>query len=155
MSASAHHNLYAALRQAFPADLDRVAVQAFDASGRELAYSWRDLDRASAMMANLLAALDLPRGARVVAQVDKSVEAMLLYLAVLRAGLVYVPLNTAYQRSELAYFLEDASPAVVVCPTRCFAWLSKLAFQHGAVHDVGMFQAGDGARFLQEAFVET
>ncbi len=77
-------NLFAALRAGFPADLDAVAMET-DAG---LAYSWRDLDRATAMMANLLAGLALSEGARIAAQVEKSVEAMLLYLATLRAGYV-------------------------------------------------------------------
>ena len=49
-------NLYAALRAAFPADLDSVAVE----TETGLVYSWRDIDRASAMMANLLRALAIP-----------------------------------------------------------------------------------------------
>ena len=65
---------------------------------------------------------------------DKSVEALLLYLAVLRAGLVYVPLNSAYQASELAYFIDNAEPAVVVCASRDFGWLSKIAFRAGTAH---------------------
>ncbi|WP_309141164.1 AMP-binding protein [Novosphingobium sp. G106] len=48
-------------------------------------------------------------------QVDKSPENVLLYLAAERLGMVYVPLNTAYTSAELAYFLGDAEPAVVVC----------------------------------------
>ena len=80
-------NLYAALRAAFPDDLDSTAVEA----DHGLHYSWRDLDRASAMLANLLVSLQLPEGARVAVQVDKSVEAILLYLATLRAGLVFYP----------------------------------------------------------------
>ncbi|MFM8755968.1 MAG: AMP-binding protein, partial [Limnohabitans sp.] len=77
-------NLYFALRAAFPSDLDQVAVE----TDNELLYTWRDLDRATAMMANLLDSLDLPAGSRVAVQVEKSVEAMLLYLATLRAGYV-------------------------------------------------------------------
>ena len=88
-------NLFAALRAAFPADLDSIAVE----TDNGLFYSWRDLDRASAMIANLLEALGLEPGARVAVQVEKSVEAMLLYLATLRAGYVFLPLNTAYQLS--------------------------------------------------------
>src|SRR3546814_2266603 len=61
---------------------------------------------------------DLPEGARVAVQVEKSPEALLLYLATLRAGLVYLPLNTAYRESEVAYFLGDAEPSVVVCKVR-------------------------------------
>jgi malonyl-CoA/methylmalonyl-CoA synthetase len=91
-----NHNLFTALRAAFPADLDAVAVE----TDGSLAYSWRDLDRATAMMANLLASLNLPAGARVAVQVEKSVEAMMLYLATLRAGYDFLPLNTAYPNTR-------------------------------------------------------
>jgi len=124
---SRNANLFAALRAAFPPDLDMVAVE----TDNDLFYSWRDLDRASAMLANLLVSLDLPAGARIAAQVDKSVEAMLLYLATLRAGFVFLPLNTAYQSAEMAYFIGDAEPAVVVCTGHNFGWVSKLAFNAG------------------------
>ncbi len=70
---------------------------------------------ASGCIAKWLASLQLKRGDRVAVQVEKSPECLMLYLATLRAGMVYVPLNTAYQRSELDYFLRDAEPAVVVC----------------------------------------
>ncbi len=119
-------NLYAALRAGFPADLDTVAL---DSDGAH--YRWRDLTRGSAMLANWLQRLDLPPGSRVAVHTDKSVEALILYLAVLRAGLVYLPLNPAYQASELTHFIADAAPAVVVCAGRNFGWVSKLAFQQG------------------------
>ncbi len=125
-----NHNLYGALRAAFPEDLDAVAVQ----TDTGLDYSWRDLERASAMLANLLQNLELPSGARVAVQVEKSVEAMLLYLACLRSGLVFLPLNTAYQSAEIGYFIADAEPAVVVCSSRNFGWVSKLAFSAGTQH---------------------
>ena len=131
-----NHNLFAALRAAFPAHLDAVAV---DTDGG-LAYSWRDLDRATAMMANLLASLKLPQGARVAVQVEKSVEAMMLYLATLRAGYVFLPLNTAYQSAEIEYFIGNAEPAVVVCSPKNFGWVSKIAFQAGTRH---VFTLGD------------
>ncbi|WP_047198394.1 malonate--CoA ligase [Caldimonas brevitalea] len=126
----AHPNLYAALRAAFPDDLDTIAVETDDG----LRYRWRDLERGSAMIANLFASLDLPRGARILVQTDKSVEALMLYLATLRAGHVHVPLNTAYQQDELAYFIEDAQPSVVVCAGRNFSAISKLAFSRGTAH---------------------
>ena len=123
-------NLFAALRAAFPADLSACAVET-DAG---LQYSWQDLDQATAMMANLFEFLELPKGARIAVQVEKSVEALVLYLATLRAGLVYLPLNTAYQSAEMAYFIEDAKPAVVVCSGRNFGWISKMAFLAGTRH---------------------
>ena len=127
-----NQNLYCALRAAFPADLDRTAIECAD--GAALSYTWRDLDRASAMIANLLGSLALPSDARVLVHTDKSVEALILYLAVLRAGLVHVPLNSAYQASELTYFIDNAEPAVVVCASRDFGWLSKIAFRAGTAH---------------------
>jgi len=122
-----NHNLFAALRAAFPADLDSIAVE----TGSGLHYSWRDLERSSAMLANLLQSLDLPAGARIAVQVEKSVEAMALYLATLRAGYVFLPLNTAYQSAEIEYFISNAEPAVVVCSSANFGWVSKIAFRAG------------------------
>ena len=120
-------NLYEALRAAFPSTLDAIAVETEDG----LCYSWHDLERASAMLANLLQSLNLPAGARIAVQVDKSVEAMLLYLATLRAGFVYLPLNVAYQNTEIEYFIGNAEPAVVVCTGKNFGWVSKIAFNAG------------------------
>ena len=130
-----NQNLFTALRAAFPADWDTVAVET-DAG---LRYRWRDLDRASAMIANLLQSLDIPpdpAGAppRVAVQVEKSVEALLLYLGALRAGFVFLPLNTAYHSAEIAYFIGNAQPAVVVCTSANFPWVSPLAFQAGTRH---------------------
>ena len=123
-------NLFAALRAAFPADLDAVAIE----TDNGLSYSWRDLERATAMLANLLQSLALPAGSRVAVQVEKSVEAVMLYLATLRAGYVFLPLNTAYQSAEVEYFIGNAEPAVVVCSGKNFGWVSKLAFQAGTQH---------------------
>jgi malonyl-CoA/methylmalonyl-CoA synthetase len=123
-----NENLFAALRAAFPQDLDSIAVE----TAEGLLYSWRDLDRGTAMIANLLRALSLPEGSRIAVQVDKSVEAAMLYLATLRAGYVFLPLNTAYQSAEIEYFLGDAKPAVVVCTGKNFGWVGKIAFKAGA-----------------------
>jgi malonyl-CoA/methylmalonyl-CoA synthetase len=134
------HNLFAALRAAFPAQLDAVAIETADGPHAPLRYTWRDLDRATAMLANLLQALQLPAGSRVAVQVEKSVEAALLYLATLRAGYVFLPLNTAYQSAEIEYFIGNAEPAVVVCTPKNFGWVSKIAFQAGTRH---VFTLGD------------
>jgi len=125
-----NQNLFTALRAQFPADLDATAVE----TDNGLFYTWRDLDHATARMANLLASLNLPAGARVAVQVEKSVEAMVLYLATLRAGYVFLPLNTAYQSAEIEYFIGNAEPAVVVCSGANFGWVSKIAFKAGTAH---------------------
>jgi malonyl-CoA/methylmalonyl-CoA synthetase len=127
-------NLFTALRQAFPADLDACAIEPADSPDSPHCYTWRDLDRASARIANLLDSLALPPASRVAVQVEKSVEALLLYLGVLRAGHVFLPLNTAYQAAEIEYFIGNAEPAVVVCSGKNFTWVSRLAFQHGTAH---------------------
>ena len=123
-------NLFSALRASFPSDMKRVAVQ----TDEGLEYSWLDLERSTAMVANLLQSLDLPEGSRVAVQVEKSVEALILYLATLRAGYVLLPLNTAYQSAEIEYFIGNAEPAVVVCSGANFGWVSKIAFKAGTRH---------------------
>ena len=129
-------NLFAALRAAFPAGLDAVAVE----TDSGLNYTWRDLERGTAMIANLLDKLALPPESRIAVQVEKSVEAMMLYLATLRAGHVFLPLNTAYQKAEIEYFLGNAEPAVVVCTPKNFGWVSKIAFAAGTGN---VFTLGD------------
>jgi malonyl-CoA/methylmalonyl-CoA synthetase len=81
----------------------------------ETVLAFADLDARTGRLAARLRALGAKTGDRIVVQVEKSPENVLLYLAAERAGLVYVPLNTAYTSAELAYFLSDAEPAVVVC----------------------------------------
>jgi len=130
MTDTTNANLFAALRAAFPADLDAIAVETDDG----LYYSWRDLERASAMIANLFDALKLEKGARIAVQVEKSVEAMLLYLATLRAGYVFLPLNTAYRGAEIEYFIGNAEPAVVVCSSANAAWVAPIATAAGTRH---------------------
>jgi malonyl-CoA/methylmalonyl-CoA synthetase len=137
---NSNSNLFCALRAAFPGDLDQIAVETTSPQGEPLLYTWRDLDHASARIANLLASLKLPSGSRVAVQVEKSVEAMLLYLATLRAGYVFLPLNTAYQSGEIEYFVGNAEPAVVVCTPGNFGWVSKIAFKAGTQH---VFTLGD------------
>jgi malonyl-CoA/methylmalonyl-CoA synthetase len=139
-------NLYLALRQGFPQDLDTLAID----TDQGLRYSWRDLERASAMLANWLDSLQLPEGSRIAVQVDKSVEALMLYLATLRAGHVFLPLNPAYQSAELDYFIGDAEPAVVVCTPANFGWVSKLAFQKGTRYVVTLDEQRGGS-LLQRA----
>jgi len=126
-------NLFGALRAAFPSDLDSTAIETAD-TPEPLRYTWRDLERGTAMLANLIGSLALPPDSRIAVQVDKSVEALMLYLAVLRAGHVYLPLNSAYQAAEIEYFIGNAEPAVVVCAGANFGWVSRIAFLAGTKH---------------------
>ncbi len=78
-------------------------------------WSYAELVELSGKLANLLREQGVGAGDRVAVQVQKSVEAIALYLATVRAGAVFLPLNTAYTRTEVGYFLDDAEPAVFVC----------------------------------------
>jgi malonyl-CoA/methylmalonyl-CoA synthetase len=138
-------NFYALVESRQPRDLDSACIETQD--GR--VYTWRDLHRASGRIANWLTSLRLAPGAdgqppRVAVQVEKSPEALMLYLATLRAGLAYVPLNTAYQRAEIDYFLRDAEPAVFVCTPQRHAELAALAQAAGVPHVVTLGEHIDG-----------
>lgn len=123
-------NLYALLESGFPPDKEACCIETHDGQ----LYSWRDLERATAKIANLLTSLGLPPNSRVAAQVEKSPEALFLYLATIRAGYIYLPLNSAYQAAEIAYFIGDAEPAVVVCSPKNFGWIAQIAFRSGTQH---------------------
>ncbi len=139
-------NLFALFAERFPQDREACCIETHDG----LYYSWNDLDRATARIANLLLDLNLPEGARVAVQVDKSPEALLLYLATLRAGLVYLPLNTAYRAEEIAYFIGDATPSVVVCSPQNFGWVAQIAFKAGTAHVYTLSEHRSGS-LLQRA----
>ena len=94
-------------------------------AGRVLTYG--ELRTGSARMAGALSALGVRPGDRVAVQVEKSPEVVLLYLACLRAGAVYLPLNTAYTLAELEYFIADAEPALVVCDPRSHEAIAGIA----------------------------
>ncbi len=129
-------NLYALFESRFPEDKAACSIETQDGCY----YSWRDIERATAKMANLLASLHLPPDSRIAVQVEKSPEALILYLATLQAGYVYLPLNTAYRAAEIEYFIGNAEPAVMVCSPDNFGWVSKIAFTAGTRH---VFTLGD------------
>ncbi len=103
-------NLFEVLAAGFAGRVEAPAVET--AEGR--VWSFSDLEARSAAYARMLREFGLEPGDRVAVQVDKSVEVLALYLGCIRAGGVYLPLNTAYTTAELAYFLGDAEPEVVV-----------------------------------------
>jgi malonyl-CoA/methylmalonyl-CoA synthetase len=72
----------------------------------------------AAQLAHVLAANSVRPGDRVVVQSPKLADTIALYAACIQAGAVYLPLNTAYTQSELAYFIGDATPALVVCDAK-------------------------------------
>ena len=108
--ASMSENLYALLASRFPADRAKPCFILPD--GREISYG--ALETGVARLAGHLVAKGVEPGDRVAAQTEKSPEAVILYLAVLMAGAIFVPLNTAYTAAEIGYFLEDAEPRLFV-----------------------------------------
>jgi malonyl-CoA/methylmalonyl-CoA synthetase len=124
------HNLYALIAARMPTDRSACAIETHDG----LYWSWADLDHASARIAHLLVSLKLPAGSRIAVHVDKSPESVCLYLATLRAGHVFLPLNAAYQQSEMDYFIQDAEPAVVVCAPANLSWIEPIARARGTAH---------------------
>jgi malonyl-CoA/methylmalonyl-CoA synthetase len=121
------NHLYDHIRSGMPSP-DRLFAETED--GRR--YTYRDVEDLSGRYAAALVDLGVTPGDRVAVQVEKSVEAAMLYLACIRAGGVFLPLNTAYTPTEVEYFLGDAEPRVFVCdPARRDA-LAALADKAGA-----------------------
>ena len=110
--------------------------------GRTLSYS--DIDRSSAQMARYLTDLGLRPGERVSVQVKKSPENLCLYLACLRGGFVFHPLNMGYRKAELEYFLSNAEPSVIVCDGDNEDTMNDLAHAAGVKHVLTLDSEGDG-----------
>ena len=90
----------------------RAAPILTDATGKTVAGA--ALHALALRQAGALADLGLKPGDRMAVQVEKTPEALALYLAALAAGIVFLPLNTAYTADEVAYFVDDAGAALLV-----------------------------------------
>ncbi|MDK9720304.1 MAG: malonyl-CoA synthase [Rhodospirillales bacterium] len=104
------NHFFNAVRAAMPGKDRRLAA---GPGCSDMTYG--DMLWATGRLANGLVSLGLKPGDRLAAQTEKCLPALLLYLACVRAGLVYLPLNSAYTRAELDYFLADAEPGLLVC----------------------------------------
>jgi len=107
-------NLYTHFYQQFVEHADDQLL----ATEQDQCYSYSDIDKRSAQLARTLTDLGAEPGDRISVQVEKSAEALCLYLACLRAGLVFHPLNMGYKSTELEYFLGNADPVAVICDAR-------------------------------------
>jgi malonyl-CoA/methylmalonyl-CoA synthetase len=134
-------NFYSRLRDARSANMSAACLE----TGSGAVYSFEQLDRLSARYAHALVALGCERGDRVAVQVEKSAQALALFLACLRAGLVYLPLNTAYQTSEVSHCLADAQPTVFICREEHRSALADLAHSLGVPGIEGLDQQGNGS----------
>ena len=106
--------------------------------------SYADMHVRSGQYANALLNLGVEPGERVVVQAERSAELILQYLGVLRAGAVYVPLNTAYTLAEVEYFIADSQPRVVVCAPEELTALLPIAQRLGVAHVVTLGADGQG-----------
>ena len=103
-------NFYQSLSEAFNQRLDAPALILKDRAD----WSYADLVDRVNQLAQVLLAHEVAPGDRVMVQVEKSPDNLALYLATLKVGGVYVPLNTAYTEAELDYFVADAQPQLFV-----------------------------------------
>src|SRR5712675_1161048 len=128
-------------------DPTRLAIETID--GQRITYG--DLMARAGQMANVLVDAGVKPGDRVAAQTEKSVPGLVLYLAAVRAGAVYLPLNTAYTLNELEYFITDAEPSLVVCDPSRAEGIGAIAAKVGAkVETLG----ADGKGSLTDAAVK-
>ncbi|MEH6527100.1 MAG: malonyl-CoA synthase [Sneathiella sp.] len=133
-------NLYTLFEDHFPSDKSAIAFEGPDVQ----TFSFEQIVIRSAQMANFMTDLGAKPGDRVAVQVGKSVEAVILYLACLRAGLVYLPLNTAYKAAEIEYFVGDASPALVICDPSSLSEISKISTKAGVLEVLTLNAEGRG-----------
>jgi malonyl-CoA/methylmalonyl-CoA synthetase len=116
-------NLYALIESHFPPGAEQPFLLAPDAA----VVHYDELAQASARIANTLARAGCHPGDRVAVQCDKHWHVVALYLASLRAGLVYLPLNAGYQKAELQYFFDDAKPRVIICRPETLGTVATIA----------------------------
>ena len=107
--------------------------------------SYREFYELSGSLAAALAARAVATGDRVAAQIEKSVEAVALYVACLRIGAVFVPLNSAYTLAELEYFLRDCEPQVAVVRPQMRDSVAALAKNANVAHVETMDAQGGGS----------
>ena len=134
-------NLYASFQQKFLQYADKIALTTV--SGVE--YSYHKLDSESARLAAFLTSRGLQPGDRITVQVQKSPQVLVLYLACLRAGFVFHPLNTAYKQDELDYYLNDAEPAAIICAPKAEMMMKQLAVKAHVPHVYTLTAAGAGS----------
>lgn len=138
-------NLYSRLAAGFP---DPATPFAHLTDGGTVTYG--DVDRRSAAFAHLLRGAGVGIGDRVAVQAEKSIDMLMLYLGALRAGAVFLPLNTAYTAGELDYFMRDAEPALFVCDPAALPAIAPLAEAAGVprVETLGADGGGSIAALL-------
>ena len=134
-----NRNLYSCYLQGKEDNHGKVAIHCGDRH-----YSYADLADGSARYANALADIGVSPGDRVCACIDKSIGNIFLYLACLRSGIVYQPLNPAVQPAEVDYYLADAGPAAVICSRENEVWVRTAARRAGVERVLTLDRDGTG-----------
>jgi malonyl-CoA/methylmalonyl-CoA synthetase len=142
----ADQNAYSAFATRFRPHADRRFVEGSD--GRTFCYA--DLARITGQMATLFVRAGVRKGDRVAALVEKSPEALMLWLAAARAGAVYLPVSTALREAEIAYIVRDATPRIAVCAPDHERTLGDLASECGIARVFTLDAIGGGS--LRDAF---
>lgn len=139
------NNIYSIFQQRFPLDSTAIFIETADGTQ----YSYAYLEQETARIAQFLSNQGAKKGDRVAVQVEKSPHVLFLYLACLRAGFVYLPLNTAYTKSELSYFLENAEPSVVVCKSEAKELFSS--FQNETLKHVLTLDTNEQGSLIEQS----
>ena len=134
-------NFFSLLHEQIQTSANRVFLE----FGDRASITYGEADRMSAQVANRLATFGLKPGDRVTVQVEKSPQVVILYLACLRSGLVFHPLNTAYTLHELEHFFEDAQPSLVVCRPSIAYEVRQLASRFDIEHVETLDANGNGS----------
>lgn len=116
------NNLYAKFSEVFHNNFNKS--EALISNGN---FTNQNIDAASAQVANALYKLGLKQGDIVAVQIEKSAYNLFLYLACLRSGIIYLPLNTGYTLNELSYFFKDTTPQLVICDPSQLSAISDLS----------------------------
>ena len=138
---SSENHLVTALRASSDGRVDALFARLPD--GGTLSYG--AFFAGAEKMAAALATLGVTPGDRVAVQIDKSLEALQLYIGAVMAGGVFLPLNTGYTPAEVEYFLTDAAPTVAVCDPAKRDALSPIAATAGVSHLLTLDGAGEGS----------
>ena len=136
-------SLYALMEENFPADRNRIAMEIPERGGT--AWSFDDLSSGAGRYAALIASLGLKKGDRVAVQVEKSPEALLVYLACLRGGFAFMPMNTAYRADEVAYLVGNAGPALVICDPAREGEIAEIAERQSGARVLTLDAEGKGS----------
>ncbi len=142
-------NLYSCFEESISSNKNKPLLILND--GTE--YDYKILNTVSSQMASFLYKIGIKPGGRVSVQVAKSPESLCLYLACLRAGLIYHPLNPDYKENELEFFINNAAPSVIISDEKNLQIFDRLASKNGIQHIFTMNENGQGS-FVEKSKLE-